>query len=246
MLKTLAALATQALLTSFGMIGVLANSPKPPSYSRQATEIWENFWDGERPVHTVEMPSPDGKKSVSAAYDEQRMLTLLTVSVGAKRFVVNLGQGVGAELAWSPDSEAFFVTFSDAGLNGGYHTSIFYVHETGLRKINPDLVIQRVFGHPVECDYPEPPNVVGVAWLGSSHRVLIAAQIINHSICDSYGTFKAYEVSLPEVTVVKPYGQLATKKRFWSELGEELRSARDNCITDPKTCYTPVRQIQPK
>jgi hypothetical protein len=242
MLKNLAALTTQVLLTSYGAMSFPANSPKAPSYSRQATEIWENFWEGEKPVHTVDVPSPDGKKFVSAAYNEQRELTMLTVSVGEKRFLVNIGQGVGAELAWSPDSEAFFVTYSDAGLNGRYHTSVFYVHETGLNKINPDLVIQRAFGHPVECDYPEPPNVVGVAWLGNSHRVIIAAQIINHGICDSYGTFKAYEVSLPDLTLIRKYEQLVAKKKFWSELGEELRSARDNCITDPKSCYTPVRQ----
>ncbi len=238
MLLTSASLTAQIVLACLTALGLTQDSLKPPSFSQQATAIWENIWIQNKPVGTIKIPSPDETKTVTAAYDQKTDRTLLTIAAGTRRFKTEVEGTVGSELAWAPDSKAFFLTYSDAGLDGEYHTLVFYVSEHGLRKVNPDLVIKRAFGNPVSCLGPTIANVVGVAWLGDSHRMLIAAQVPTLTICDSYGTFKVFEISLPDAIVIKPYGQLAAKKQFWPYLGKDLRDARDNCITDPKSCYS--------
>ncbi len=65
----------------------------------------------------------------------------------------------------------------------------------------------------------------------------MAAEIIGHTICDSYGTFKVYEVALPELKIVRTYDQLEAKRLFQDSLGWEIENAPDNCIRDPKSCW---------
>jgi hypothetical protein len=169
-------------------------------------------------VGTVQIPSPDGTKNIAASYDQNADFLLLAIADGAKQFNTKVEGGVGAELAWSPDSKAFFLTWSDAGLDGGYHTLVFYISEHGFRKVKLDLVAKRGFGHPIPL--PGDTNVVGVAWLIGSQRMLIAVQVPPLSICDSYNTFRAFEVSLPEGVVIHACGQIPAKKKFWAFLGK--------------------------
>jgi hypothetical protein len=232
-------LIASVLLTCCAALGSPQQSLEGPSYSQQATAIWANIWIKKEPVGTIRIPSPDGTKAVTAIYDLKTDLTLLTVAAGTKQFKAKVQGSVGSELAWSPDSKAFFLTYSDAGLGGEYFTLVFYVSEHGLRKVNPSLVVKREFGHSVCSGGPIPANVVGVAWMEGSHRILIAAQVPPLSICDSYNTFKVFQLALPSVTVTKSYGQIAAKQNLWSYLGKELRDAPDKCVTDPKSCEVP-------
>jgi len=212
----------------------------PPSYSQQAIAIWDNIWVNGEPTGTVQIPSPDGDKKVTATYDQKSDRLWLTIGVGPAQFRISVAGGVGSELAWSPDSRAFFLTYSEAGLDGDYHTCIIYVSSKGIRRLSVDRITRRAFGNPVKCLEPSSiVNVVGVAWLEDSKRILVAAQIVPLNICDSFNTFKAFEIYLPERIVVKPYEQLTAKKKFWNYLGTFLREAPDNCITDPKSCEMP-------
>lgn len=245
MRKSLFVLTARALLACYAAFGMPQHELRGPSYSQQATAIWENIWIEKQPTGTIRIPSPDDMKAVTATYDMKADLLQLTVAAGGKQFKVKLEGGVGSELAWSPDSEAFFVTWSTAGLTGEYHTLVVYVSEQGLRKVHLDLAARRAFGHPVPCIGPTLVNVVGVAWLEGSQRMLVAAQVPPLNICDSYNTFRAYEVSLPAAVVIKPYGQLAAKKKFWTYLGRDLRDAPDNCITDLKSCESPENHPSP-
>jgi hypothetical protein len=244
MLLTPASLTAQMVLACLAAVGLTQDSVKPPSFSQQATAIWANIWIQNEPVGNIKVPSPDGTKTVMAVFDKVTDGVLLTVEVGSKRFKVNVEGGVGAELAWSPDSAAFFLTYSDGGLTGDYHTLVYYVSQSELWSVNLDLAVKRAFGHPVLCESSLSPNVVGVGWLEHSQRKLIAAQVIPVSMCDSSGTFKLYEVSLPGAVIVKPNGQLAAKKLFWSYLGADLRDARNICITHPKSCEVPYLHAQ--
>jgi hypothetical protein len=222
------------LLSCWAAVAMPQQLLKGPSYSQQATAIWENIWIRNEPVGNIRIPSPDGTKNVTATYEQKTDFLLLTIAAGAKQFKAKVEGGVGAELAWSPDSKAFFMTWSDSGLDGEYHTLVFYVSERDLRRVNLDLAAKRAFGHPIPlpCD----TNVVGVAWLDGSRRILIAVQVPPLSICDSYNTFRAFEVSLPEAVVIHSYGQIPAKKKFWTYLGKDLRDAPDDCITDPNSC----------
>ena len=80
--------------------GLPQQTLKGPSFSQQATAIWENIWIKSQPVGAIQIPSLDGTKAVTAAYDQKTDLLLLTVAAGGKQLKVKLQGGVGAELAW--------------------------------------------------------------------------------------------------------------------------------------------------
>jgi len=226
------------MLACNAALGLPQQMLEGPSYSQQATAIWANI-STKGGSGTIRIPSPDGAKAVTAGYDPKTDSILLTVAAGTKQFKAKVRGSVGSELAWSPDSRAFFLTYSDAGLGGEYSTLVFYVSERGLRKVNPSLVVKRAFGHALCSGGPSPANVVGVAWLEGSHRILIAAQVPPHSVCDNYNTFRAFELALPSAVVKKSYGQIAAKQSFGFYLGKDLRDAPDGCVTDPKSCQVP-------
>lgn len=124
------------------------------------------------------MTSPDGKKAIAALYDEKKDRLLRKLSVGKKRFSADVEAGVGSEIAWSPDSRAFFLTGSSEGLSGKFHTRIYYISSSHLKMIDVNSLIEQAFGHPVLCEGgPEPANVAAVAWLEGSSRILIAAEV---------------------------------------------------------------------
>ena len=238
MQKRLSALTAYFMLVCNAALAMPQQVLEGPSYSQQATAIWANI-STKSESGTIRIPSPDGIKAVTAGYDLKSDSILLTVTVRTKQFKAKVQGSVGSELAWSPDSRAFFLTYSDAGLGGEYFTVVFYVSERGLRKVNPSLVVKRAFGHAVCNGGVSPANVVGVAWIESSRRILVVAQVPPHTICDNYNTFRAFELALPSVAVVKSYGQIAAKQSFGSYLGKDLRDAPDRCVTDPKSCQIP-------
>jgi hypothetical protein len=191
--------------------------------------------------------SPDGKKKIITSLQPDHKNDLngeyhleLQVLVGKRAFTVNAGPGIGSELMWAPDSQAFFLTTSNEGRNGRFHILSYLIGAHGLRKIEVAPTIERVFGHPVKCGWPELPNVVGIGWNGSSRHLIVAAQVIRHTNCDSDGTFKVYDVLLPNVQVIHQYGQIEAKKRFAELLGPALKEARDECVTNPRSCEVPA------
>jgi hypothetical protein len=160
----------------------------------------------------------------------------LIVETASERLTATFGFALDAELIWSPDSKAFSITGSVQGANGQYKTDVFLIQSGKLVPVHLTDIIEKQFGHPVKCGWPEPPNVAAVKWLIPSSQLLIAAEIIHHSNCDSFGTFKGYVVDLSEPGITKAYNQLQTKRLFRSDLGPELLQADDNCIRDPKSC----------
>ncbi|MHB8526026.1 MAG: hypothetical protein ACYDD2_07715 [Candidatus Acidiferrales bacterium] len=165
------------------------------------------------------------------------------LKVGGKRFQL-FGGHVDPEVMWSPDSKAFAETYSDAGAVGGFHVLIYYVEQNGLRIIEPTaFVIREFLSHPRACFEPEDPNVGAIEWISGSSEILVAAETLPHSNCDGMGTFRAYVIRLPDGTIVRTYGQIEAKKRFWRHLGEELRGADDDCIRKPGSCDIP--QLHP-
>lgn len=206
-------------------------------YSADAVPIW-----GARaaPHKGLTVPSPDGLSRVRFIFRDSGVIVQTSGAIGKLRFAID---GVNAEVLWSPDSQRFFVTFSDGGLVGDYN--LYIVEKTQGRPQKIDLTprIKRTFGNPVRCaevgerNFQDGPNVGGIAWLGGSDRLLVAAEIPPHSVCDSFGTFRAYEFDLTSMRVTNTYDQLEAKARFGDLLGEELRAAPDECIQSPKRCY---------
>lgn len=193
--------------------------------------------------------SPDGKTKVHIELQgdtSEYHPALVIVRTQHGKLVDKIQFGLDTEVVWSQDSQAFTVTGSIEGANGLYETTVFYVRESHLEKLNLTPLIKQAFGHPVKCGWPEPPNVAAIRWLIPSQQLLVAAEIIHHSNCDSFGTFTAYVVDLSGPRIAKIYNQLDTKRLFGGDLGRELRQADDKCIHNPRACYVPSNHPEMK
>jgi hypothetical protein len=156
------------------------------------------------------------------------------VKANGREYGTKIGYLVNSEVEWSPDSTAFFVTYSDGGTIGRYHVLVFHVDKSGLRQDEP-VPNGRKLSVPT-CFDPEIPNVGAVKWVGGSSRLLIAVEVPPHSSCASMGTFRAFEINVTDAAVLKQYGQLQAKSLFADSLGEELVGAEDNCVRHPEEC----------
>lgn len=187
--------------------------------------------------------SPDGKKlaSIRVLDDSPDSRTFPSAEVTARTPRGSLRSriqfGLNAQILWSDDSSAFAITGSAEGGNGQYQTSAFLIRGGRLVRVPLTRLVERAFGHPVKCGWPEPPNVEAVKWLKGSTRLLVAAEIIGHTNCDSMGTFKGFVIDLQSAQVVRGYNQIEVKRLFGADLAPELRDANDSCILDPPTCY---------
>lgn len=222
------------LLTLLFTSPALAGAPGKGIFSRQGIDMWDKVAGS--PVAAT-FTSPDRTwRIVFGGRDDDTLPVHVEGRLG--RLAFDTADVVDAELVWAPDSSAAFFTGSDGGAVGTF--GLHVIHVRGGHLVTTDLspMIVTRFGHPVRCYDPEPPNVGGVAWLGLD-RLLVAAEIPPHTNCDAMGTFKAYEVDLTTMTIVKTYSQPEAKRRFWAKLGAELRNADDRCERRPRDCDIP-------
>jgi hypothetical protein len=206
-------------------------------YSKSATEIWEKIAGSNKPVVIL---SPDRRSRVSAVYVEDRHgdeHVDLDVDGDIGTLHLNIGHGVGSELLWAQDSKAFFITTSDGGANGIYRLLVVDTFDGKLASRDLTSLIVQAFGHPFLCGWPEPPNVAGIAWVGHTHRLWAAAEVVNHSVCDSNGTFIAYEFDPAAMKIALTLNQIQAKHQLDATLGPELKRAPDHCILEPSSCF---------
>ncbi len=191
-------------------------------YSWNATEDPDVLRSPDREkVLTVERLPPAGGDEGSIRY---------TLVVGGRRFSTRL-LGFGAEVSWSPDSSAFAVTETEGGGGFDIRAYVFRIGESGLQRTDLFPPVAKAFGSPAKCEVPVAPNVGFISWL-DSRRVLVAAEVVPVSICKCSGMFAAYEVGLPDASIIRRYSQAEAKKKFWSLLGCELRDANDGCASE--------------
>ncbi|HEY6969840.1 MAG TPA: hypothetical protein VJA94_11590, partial [Candidatus Angelobacter sp.] len=150
----------------------------------------------------------------------------ISVQTGGRRFKARL-VGFDAEVLWSPDSSAFVVNEREGGGGFDQKAYIFYLKANGLEKKNLSALVERAFGRPVKCELPIRPNTAVVTWL-APHRLLVAAEIVNVSVCQHPGTFLSYELSLPDLKVMARHTQAETRQKFGKYFGCELAAADDN------------------
>jgi hypothetical protein len=203
-------------------------------YSRSAVKLWGN---GE-----ISIPSPNGASSIAVEHPERpdvegthTILHTLLIRTRGHVYKTKIGGIVNAEVAWSADSKAFFLTHSDAGLIGTYHVKVVYLTRSGIRVIEPVPDGSKLFSP--TCFSPEVPNVGAISWVGNgSDRLAIAVQVPPHSSCASMGTFRAFVIQLPSGAVISQYNQIEAKKAFSRGLGSVLRNQDDSCIEEPQSC----------
>lgn len=209
------------------------------AYSKLATPVWA-IARMSQGLH-----SPDGltvihAKEVESSNDHSWPFKTW-VSRKAHNYPIPVGQFVNAEVSWSPDSAAFFVTYSDTGAVGQYHLLVYRLTEGGINPIEPIPDGSKLFKP--HCATPGPPNVGGIRWGADSTSILVAVEVPATSDCASMGTFRAFEITLPEGKLLRAYDQLEAKKQFRDSLGKELANADDDCIRKPQTCVPPELKL---
>jgi len=199
------------------------------AYARRSVSIWGA-------EAGVVLAAPNHKAAIRVeAPPSGSDYPLVVVEVNGHIYKTEFGSWVDAEVAWSPDSKAFFITYSDGGNVGTFHVKVVHVSPTGIEITEP-IANGRLLFAP-RCFDAEMPNVGAVKWASNdSSRLIIAVEVPPHSSCASMGTFRAFEIALPTGRVSASYSQIAAKKAFSSDLGRELMVADDGCITRPRTC----------
>ena len=206
-------------------------------FARDAVPLWMEVAGSRRRFASS---SANGRSRLSARWIEARsegvgepVLFDLSGAIGRRH--MRLQPGVGTEILWSPRGDALLVTTSGGGLNGIYDLILVDRFHGLPREQNLSAAVRERFGHPLRCDHPEPPNVAAIAWLPNGN-ILAAAEIVHHSVCDSYGTFAAYEIDPTDLRIVRRYDQIEAKRRFGPLLGWELAEAPDRCVRQPGQC----------
>jgi hypothetical protein len=215
------------------------------SYARGAQQIW-NCVAGK--ADKVRFASPGGRSELVAWFVEghregvdEPLFLDLSGQVGFRR--LRFAPVGGAEAGWRDDGRAVFLNISSGGANGTYDAFVVLPVKGRLEQRDLSPEVRKRFGDPMRCG--EPPNVAVAGWLGNGN-VLVAAEIVHHSFCDSYGTFHAYEVDPVAMRIVREYGQIEAKKQFRSILGSELMQAPDRCVRQPGKCTIAYLEKHPE
>ncbi len=173
-------------------------------YSRDAVQVWDRIAASRA---SVTIHSPDARSRLDARLilaesegEEQAVAIRLSGALG--QHSLRLAPGVGTEVLWSPRSDALAISTSGGGLNGLYRVIVLRHLGGRVQERDVSALVAAKFGRPVRCAWPEPPNVAAITWLPDGNLVA-AAEIVNHSVCDSYGTFKAYEIDLAAMRIVR-------------------------------------------
>jgi hypothetical protein len=191
----------------------------PPRWSAEATYLCS--WSTKQGfARDIKVYSPDRTKTVHVI--NQRWF----VEVGGKELGLDPKESYvsdyPAELAWSPDSTAFYITQSDGTSEiQGFHTEIYRVTERGVRQLpNLNLMVHRQFDHRHKCvlyfagDNGKPDdryeddysNVAGLKWLDGSSQLILVAEIAPDQACGEHrGYFGGYLLSTVDGRILRRY-----------------------------------------
>lgn len=153
---------------------------------------------------------------------------------------VETGEWPCPEFGWSSDSSRVFATYSTGGGVGTFEVSACRVSDEAIDAVDLVSEVHRdALRHYPRCFAPEEPNIGAVAWSRDARSLLVAAQVLPHSNCDSAGTFTLYEVDAASGKILHRYRQPEAKKLFRNLSGPYLEDADDSCILRPGACQIP-------
>jgi hypothetical protein len=202
----------------------------PGFWSKRATDLCTAV-KGTVPDATRDMriESPDGERAVHIVRDSW------WVEVGSKRLDLAPGRAYvsyPAELAWSPNSRFFYITWSEGNIDG-WITQVYEVGESDVREI-PDVgrTVKEAFDQRHACfsvgvdgkRTTYEPNLGALTWLGDSSGLVIVAESIPDSRCDGQaGEFGGYIVSIPDGDILGRYSPNELVQRWRGALGNRLQ-----------------------
>jgi len=175
----------------------------------------------------IRIHAPDRQKLVHVVKDHW------WVEVGEKRIPLPSEPSVllyPAELAWAPDSQAFFIT-SSVGFSTGFHADVYRIVDNKLVLVTKlDAVIRQDFDRRHKCSdghAGNDPNVAGLRWLGGSDRLLMIAEVPPIGTCKNEEYFGGYEMSVGSGRILGRFSPQQLVDRWGQELGDRLKSNLD-------------------
>lgn len=187
-----------------------------------------NTWGGldSNPGRVLTLPSPDGKTII-----EVKNETVFAVIKG-NRYPTRIGEKTNAELGWAPDSQHFFLTWTDGGDTGTWHTELYSVGASGIKQITGfEDHVRREFEHRIRhlpmpkfassmdrqywsaTEYCE-ANLVGAQWLNGSQELVVSALVPNVGICRFASRFEVYRVAVSSGKILQRYKPLEAYQKF--------------------------------
>jgi hypothetical protein len=184
--------------------------------------------------------SPDGQSLIQEHLDKEGNPWFSIVGPRGQVRTVETGEWTCPEFGWAPDSSRVFATYSTGGGIGTFAVSAYRVSDEAIEAIDLVREVRRdAARHYPRCFEPEQPNIGAVAWSRDARSLLVAAQVLPHSNCDSAGTFTLYEVDAGSGKIRRRYRQPEAKKLFGAMLGPYLQTADDSCVLRPGACQIP-------
>jgi len=218
------------ILKSFFLLWVLALMPQHPpdtslrrgAWSREAISLF-NTWGAldDNPYRNATIYSPDHKNAIRIVGEK------VTAIIDGKKFATDFAEKTNAELGWAPDSSGFFLTWTDGGITGTWHTQVYEVTPSGLKEASgltraaSKNFESRIRGLPREpgnrtywdaAEYCE-ANVVGSQWIGS-RELLISVLVPNVGTCRYLSEFNVYRISVPDGRILERYSAKEAHRRF--------------------------------
>lgn len=196
-------------------------------WSAQTVSLF-NTWGGldSNPGRVLTLPSPDGNKIIQV---KNKMVGIV---MDGKGYRTKLGEKTSAELGWAPDSQHFFLTWTDGGDTGTWHTELYSVTNARLRNITgfeshvrgdferkirhlpiPKFASNMDQQYWLGKKYCE-ANLVGAQWLNDSQELLISALVPNVGICRFASKFEVYRVAVPSGKILQRYKPREAYKEF--------------------------------
>ncbi len=219
-----------------------ASAKNPPQIDRRyavtrgnwstATISLFNTWSAldDNPGRHMSVYSPDRRKTIEVVGAD------ITLRIGSRSFETDVNNVTkhDAELGWAPDSTKFFVTWTETGELGPWHTQVYGVDESGLHEFpgvqepaRKDFE-QRVRQWPVSPalnspelravwdfkEYCEPYHVIGARWLNGSQEILLSVLIQNTGDCRYMSEFNVYRVNAITGKILQRFSAIEGHKRF--------------------------------
>jgi len=206
------------LIASYAQGENIPEGAKPGDWSSEAYFVLG--YAENSPDRPISIPSPDGTRS---AVIREYNLNIIMNHPNSKPSPAVYLYGL-AEVGWASDSSALFLTRSDGGGVGSWFVRVILMNDSKFREIDITRQASKDFhSHVSEC-HEEQPNVIALAWVEGSRKILLVAESPNHSSCPDMGNIAGYLVEVPSGEILKRYDKKVLKTKFSHYFGPRLNS----------------------
>lgn len=192
----------------------------PGRWSNEAVDLSSVRTKAPYETRDIRVLSPDKQKIAHIVKDHWWIeIGEIKISLGPKKSLILYP----AELAWAPNSSAFYIT-EGAGYTTGYGVSVYRLQNQKLRAIaDVNQKIQRDFERRQKCTEEQSPNIAGLHWMDDSLNLLIVAEEPSIGICKDAYYFGAYLISIDAGQVVERFTPQAAESRWKNAFGYVLK-----------------------